>query len=53
MVPDLSSLNAACPGGVLSLADCFAEMRAGRVSGQTPQGQRAYGLALLKKGLEL
>lgn len=53
MVPDLTSLNAASPGGVLSLADCYAEMRAGRLSLQTPQGQRAYGLALLKKGLEL
>jgi aminoglycoside phosphotransferase (APT) family kinase protein len=52
LAPDLTVRVAATRDDALSLAACYAELRAGALDLQSPSGQVAFGLALLRLGTE-
>lgn len=53
LVPDLSVLPAPTLGEAPTLAIFYDDMRTGELQLQTPKGQAAFGLALLRNGIEL
>lgn len=53
LVPDLGVLPAPTLADAPTLATFYADMRAGELQLQTPKGQAAFGLALLRNGIEL
>jgi hypothetical protein len=53
LAPDLTVRVAATRDDAPTLAACYAEMRAGALDLQSPSGQTALGLALLRLGTEV
>lgn len=51
-VPDPGMALAPTRADAPTLAACYAEMRAGALDLQTPRGQAAFGLAMLRLGTE-
>jgi aminoglycoside phosphotransferase (APT) family kinase protein len=52
LAPDLTARAAPTRADALTLGACYAEMRAGTLDLQSPTGQVAFGLALLRLGTE-